>query len=446
MHISYDQEHGTLYWYMVELEIGDVTDEDECPVALLCDANQQVVGIRLDLNEVAQYERVIALAQLHPEVSWDEDEHLLTIAMAPFAQVLPLAEPAIIDLNQQGNMVGCDIADVDHELPGRYQPLHAFMIDVDDTPEDTLPSHTLPASDESITLPAVERAGVVAILGRPNVGKSTLLNALVGQKVAITSPKPQTTRSAIRGILTRDDAQIVFVDTPGIHRPRNRLGNYMMQQARQSVPDADVLCMVVDITHMPNELDEQIAAMIRRSRSPKILVLNKIDRPNPHATECLTAFRALVNWDMEVAISALKGEGLPTFVDEIVRRLPQGPAFYAAEQVTDQHERDICAELVRERIMHLIGDEIPYGIAVEVEEWEQRPRNLYMRMTISVEKESQKAILIGKGGSMLRRIGSEARPAIEQQVGQKVYLDLWVKPRTNWRDDPNALNWLGYRK
>ena len=149
---------------------------------------------------------------------------------------------------------------------------------------------------------------------------------------------------------------------------------------------------------------------------------------------------------MEVAISALKGEGLTTFTDEIVRRLPQGPAFYAAEQVTDQHERDICAELVRERIMHLIGDEIPYGIAVEVEEWEQRPRNLYMRMTIAVEKESQKAILIGKGGSMLRRIGSEARPAIEQQVGQKVYLDLWVKPRTNWRDDPNALNWLGYRK
>ena len=144
MHISYDQEHGTLYWYMVELEIGDVTDEDECPVSLLCDANQQVVGIRLDLQEIAQVERVIALAQLHPEASWDEDAGLLTIAMAPFVQVLPLAEPAIIDLNQQGNMVGCDIADVDHETPGRYSPLQASMIDVDDPTEVTPPSHTCP--------------------------------------------------------------------------------------------------------------------------------------------------------------------------------------------------------------------------------------------------------------------------------------------------------------
>jgi GTP-binding protein Era len=149
---------------------------------------------------------------------------------------------------------------------------------------------------------------------------------------------------------------------------------------------------------------------------------------------------------MEIAISALHGDGVTAFIEEISRRLPEGPAFYAAEQVTDQQERNLCAELVRERIMYLIGDEIPYGIAVEVEEWEQRPRTLYMRMTISVEKESQKAILIGKGGSMLRRIGSEARPAIEAQLGQQVYLELWVKPRSNWRDDPNALRWLGYKK
>jgi GTP-binding protein Era len=219
----------------------------------------------------------------------------------------------------------------------------------------------------------------------------------------------------------------------------------MVQQARNAVPDADVLCMVVDITHMPNELDERIAAMFRRSRSPKILVLNKTDRPNPHAIECLAAFRALAPWDMEVAISALRREGLDTLIAEIVARLPLGPAFYAADQVTDQNERAIAAELVRERVMHLIGDEIPYGVAVEVEEWEQRPRTCYMRMTIYVEKESQKAIIIGKGGSMLRRIGMEARPAIEKLIGQSVYLDLWVKPRSNWRDDPSALRWLGYR-
>jgi GTP-binding protein Era len=219
----------------------------------------------------------------------------------------------------------------------------------------------------------------------------------------------------------------------------------MVQQARQAVPDADVLCMVVDITHMPNELDERIAAMIRRSKAPKILVLNKVDRPNPHAEACLTAFRALAPWQMEIAISAIKNQGVTALVDEIVARLPKGPAFYAADMITDQNERTLAAELVRERIMHLIGDEIPYGVAVETEEWEQRPNNLYIRMTIHVEKESQKAIIIGKGGAMLRRIGSESRPGIEQMIGQRVYLELWVKPRDNWRDDPNSLHWLGYK-
>jgi len=443
--VSYDSEQGTLYWYFVELEEGDSQEEIECPVALLVDAQQRVVGCELDFSDFDHLHQLVGLATLHSECTWDAEQGRLRVQCAPFTAVVPLAEPAIIDLNAQGNMLGCDVADVDHtSIPERYLPLAPFMVALDDTTSDTAPA--LPPSDAGILLPDVTHAGIVAILGRPNVGKSTLLNAVVGQKVAITSPKPQTTRSAIRGILTRDHVQIVFVDTPGIHRPRNRLGTYMVQQARQSVPDADIICMVVDIAHMPNELDTQIASMIRRSRSPKILVLNKIDRPNPHASACLEAFRTLAPWDMEIAISALHGDGVAAFIDEISRRLPAGPAFYAAEQVTDQQERSLCAELVRERIMYLIGDEIPYGIAVEVEEWEQRPRTLYMRMTISVEKESQKAILIGKGGSMLRRIGSEARPAIEAQLGQKVYLELWVKPRSNWRDDPNALRWLGYKK
>lgn len=157
------------------------------------------------------------------------------------------------------------------------------------------------------------------------------------------------------------------------------------------------------------------------------------------------AFRALAPWQMEIAISAIKNQGVTALVDEIVARLPKGPAFYAADMITDQNERTLAAELVRERIMHLIGDEIPYGVAVETEEWEQRPNNLYIRMTIHVEKESQKAIIIGKGGAMLRRIGSESRPGIEQMIGQRIYLELWVKPRDNWRDDPNSLHWLGYK-
>lgn len=443
MYVSYDNDAGTLYWYFVELNEGDASEELECPVQLLCDTTGRVVGMRLDLHEEADPAALIPLATTHPEVSWDAAKGLLTVAFAPFVGTLELAEPAILDVDALGRILGVDVADADHATPGRYDALVDVLISPDE-PEDDI-SQLPPVDDTTITLPTVERAGIVAIVGRPNVGKSTLLNAIIGQKIAITSPKPQTTRSAIRGILTRPDAQIIFVDTPGIHRPRNRLGNFMVQQARNAVPDADVLCMVVDITHMPNELDERIAAMFRRSRSPKILVLNKTDRPNPHAAECLAAFRLLAPWDMEVAISAIRREGLDTLINEIVARLPAGPAFYAADQVTDQNERAIAAELVRERVMHLIGDEIPYGVAVEVEEWEQRPRNCYMRMTIYVEKESQKAIIIGKSGTMLRRIGMEARPAIETLVGQPIYLDLWVKPRSNWRDDPSALRWLGYR-
>lgn len=443
MYVSYDNEAGTLYWYFIELNEGDAVEERECAVRLLCDATGHVVGIQLDLRDEADTAILVQLATTHPHTSWDASTSLLTVTTAPFVQHIDLAEPAILDIDALGRILGVDVADADHTTPQRYDALAHVLISAD-APEDDI-SELPPVDDTTITLPTVERAGVVAIVGRPNVGKSTLLNAIIGQKIAITSPKPQTTRSAIRGILTRADAQIIFVDTPGIHRPRNRLGNFMMQQARSAVPDADVLCMVVDITHMPNELDERIAAMFRRSRSPKILVLNKTDRPNPHAAECLAAFRALAPWDMEVAISALKRAGIDTLVNEIVARLPQGAAFYAADQVTDQNERSIAAELVRERVMHLIGDEIPYGVAVEVEEWEQRPRNCYMRMTIYVEKESQKAIIIGKSGTMLRRIGMEARPAIEHLIGQAVYLDLWVKPRANWRDDANALHWMGYR-
>lgn len=443
MYVSYDNEAGTLYWYFIELNEGDTSEEIECAVELLCDTAGRVVGIQLDLHEEADPTTLVALATVHPEVTWDAQTGRLSVAFAPFVRHISLAEPAILDVDARGHILGVDVADADHGLAGRYDALSDVLISPDE-PSDDIGALPL-ADDTTITLPTVERAGIVAIVGRPNVGKSTLLNAIIGQKIAITSPKPQTTRSAIRGILTRPDAQIIFVDTPGIHRPRNRLGNFMVQQARNAVPDADVLCMVVDITHMPNELDERIATMFRRSRSPKILVLNKTDRPNPHAAECLAAFRTLAPWDMEVAISALKREGLDTLINEIVTRLPHGPAFYAAEQITDQNERAIAAELVRERVMHLIGDEIPYGVAVEVEEWEQRPRNCYIRMTIFVEKESQKAIIIGKSGSMLRRIGMEARPAIEQLIGQPIYLDLWVKPRVNWRDDPSALRWMGYR-
>ena len=289
------------------------------------------------------------------------------------------------------------------------------------------------------------RSGFVALVGKPNVGKSTLLNALLGQKIAIVSPKPQTTRTAMRGILNRPDAQVVFVDTPGIHDPRTKLGTYMVEQARRSIPDADVVCFVVDIATPPNRTEQRIAALATRSRATRILVLNKLDQRTQAGQQHLAAYRELGPWDMEVAISALRRKGLETLLDEIVRRLPAGPPLYPDDQLTDQTERDHAAELVREQVLRLTEQEVPHGVAVEVEEWEEKEHATYIRMTIYVEKDSQKGILIGASGAMLKKIGSAARAGIEQAIGRPAYLDLWVKARPNWRDDPSSLRWLGYR-
>jgi GTP-binding protein Era len=288
------------------------------------------------------------------------------------------------------------------------------------------------------------RSGFVAIVGKPNVGKSTLLNALLGQKVAITSPKPQTTRIPLRGILNRPGAQIIFIDTPGIHDPRSRLGSVMVDMARKAIPDADVLCFMVDITEPPSRLDAQIAQMVLKARAPHLLLLNKTDAMAPRAAENLARYRDLGPWDMELALSARKGEGMDALIEELTGRLPLGPPLYPDDQVSDQSVRELAAELVREKVLRFTEQEVPHAVAVELEEWEQREGVLYMRMTVYTEKESQKAILIGAGGAMLKKIGTAARADIERQVGQPVFLDLWVKTRPNWRDDPQALRWLGY--
>lgn len=311
----------------------------------------------------------------------------------------------------------------------------------EDEPQDRQPEPPQTAA----LAPEGFRSGFVALVGKPNVGKSTLLNALLGQKVAIVSPKPQTTRMPLRGILSRSDAQIVFVDTPGIHDPRTKLGSFMVEQARRSIPDADVVCFVVDIAEPPNRTERRIAELTARSRARRILVLNKVDRRTGTGQQHLAAYRALGPWDMEVAVSALRAQGLETLLGEIVARLPAGPALYPDDQVTDQSEREHAAELVREQVLKLTEQEVPHGVAVEVEEWEEKEHAVYIRMTIYVEKESQKGILIGANGAMLKRIGSGARPGIEELAGRRIFLDLWVKARPNWRDDPSSLRWLGYR-
>lgn len=470
---SYDPEAGTLYWYFTEIVEGGVVDEAECASVLLLDAAGQVIGVELELDESATPED-LTLALGHGEVSYDRGSFLLTVNVSGEepAEARPLEEPAVLDFDAAGSLLGAELQPAtEFGLADRLERLAPFLVDVEAETDEEAGRGTSgqgeretegetgrygaqdrrplsPASPSpGLPVPSPDfRSGFAAIVGRPNVGKSTLLNALLGQKVAIVSPKPQTTRTALRGVLNRPDAQIIFVDTPGIHEPKNRLGTIMVEHARRAIPDADVVCFMVDITHPPGKLDERIAGLLRRSRTPRILVLNKVDLPHRDGAGHLEAYRALGEWDMEVAISARKREGLETLLDEIVRRLPQGPPLYPAGQVTDQSVRERAAELVREQVLRLTNEEVPHGVAVEIEEWEQRENTLYIRMTIYVEKDSQKGILIGAQGSMLKRIGSQARPAIEAVVGGPVFMDLWVKARPNWRDDPSSLRWLGYQE
>jgi GTPase len=462
--VSFDPDAGTLYWYFTEIETGSTTGEGECDGTLLLDADGQVIGVELELDEsITQGDLALALA--HPQVRYERKQLTLTVSIADEepAEVQPLHEPAILDFDAGDRLQGCELlAAREFGLAQRLARLQSFMVALDEAPDEMVETIDEDAEDEGaeagasvtpsdippdvpISVPNNFRSGFVTLVGKPNVGKSTLLNALLGQKIAIVSPKPQTTRMSLRGVLNRPDAQIIFVDTPGIHDPRTKLGSFMVEQARRTIPDADVVCFVVDISSPPNRTEQRIAALARRSRAAKILVLNKIDRRTHDGPANLEAYRALGVWDMEVAVSALLAKGLETLVDELVRRLPQGAPLYPQDQITDQSEREHAAELVREQVLRHTEQEVPHGVAVEVEEWEEKEQAVYMRMTIYVEKDSQKGILIGANGTMLKRIGSGARRGIEEVLGRTVYLDLWVKARPNWRDDPSSLHWLGYR-
>ncbi|MCS6839672.1 MAG: GTPase Era [Roseiflexaceae bacterium] len=444
--LLYDPDAGSLYWRFIETAEEDATLEGECEATLLLDPQGQVIGVELALDdEVDDDDLTLALA--HPQVSFDAAERTLTVNLVGEepASVQPLEEPAALDFDPDERLLGFKVLPANEfDLGQRLERLAPFLIEREEERAAEAEELPLPPATRPVVPEGPHRSGFVALVGRPNVGKSTLLNALLGQKVAIVSPKPQTTRTAIRGILTRPDAQIVFVDTPGIHEPRNRLGAFMVKQARRAIPDADVVCMVVDITRPPGSLDERIAALVRKASARRILVLNKIDLPTKRGSENLQAYRALAPWDMEVAVSALRCQGLDALVDEIVRLLPEGPPLYPEGQVTDMSERELAAELVREQVLRYTQQEVPHSVAVEVEEWEEKEKVTYIRMTILVERESQKAILIGAGGGMLKKIGSGARQNIEEMLGRPVYLDLWVKAREHWRDDPNALRWLGY--
>ncbi len=297
-------------------------------------------------------------------------------------------------------------------------------------------------------LPEGHRSGFVALAGRPNVGKSTLLNRFVGEKIAIVSEKPQTTRNRLLGILTRPDAQVIFVDMPGLHQPRHLLGEYMMDQAASALVDADLVLFMVDISVPPTPEDELAAQFLReRTKVPAILVMNKGDLLDlRRRDERVEAYRRLGDFREGFVISALKGDGCPELLERVVELLPEGPRYFPPDQISDQNDRFVVAELIREQVLHHTWQEVPHGVAVVVEQFKERPDGkTYIEATVYVEKETHKGILIGQGGQMLKRIGQEARLAIEAYLEAPVYLDLWVKVRKNWRKREPELRRLGYR-
>jgi GTP-binding protein Era len=304
-------------------------------------------------------------------------------------------------------------------------------------------------------LPPDHRSGFVAVVGKPNVGKSTLMNAYLGQKIAIVSPKPQTTRNRLLGILTleraRDDpfdAQIVFVDTPGIHQPLHKLGEYMVETAVHAIPDADLVLFVVDASQPPGDEDHQIAEILapQAGRVPVLLALNKADLlPAGAIEEHAAAYLALGAFDGWVLVSALRGDNRARLLEMIVERLPPGPRYFPEEQVTDQQLRFIASELIREQVLHHLRQEVPHAVAVVVDQFKERNAEMtYISANIFVERDSQKGIILGQKGSMIKRIGRDARQQIEALLETRVYLELWVKVKKKWRTDELELRRLGY--
>ncbi|UTX35931.1 GTPase Era [Ligilactobacillus salivarius] len=291
-------------------------------------------------------------------------------------------------------------------------------------------------------------SGFVAILGRPNVGKSTFLNRVVGQKIAIMSDKSQTTRNKIQGIYTEDNAQIVFIDTPGIHKPHSRLGDFMVESALSTLNEVDAVLFMVNATQKRGRGDDFIIERLKNVKKTIYLVINKIDQIHPDKLlQIMDDYRNTLDYAEVFPISALEGNNCPELIESLVNTLPEGPQYYPADQITDHPERFIAGELIREKVLELTREEVPHSVAVVVDRIHREDdEKVLVQATIVVERNSQKGIIIGKGGKMLKQIGVKARKDIELMLGDKVYLELWVKVQPNWKDRQVDLQALGYKQ
>lgn len=290
------------------------------------------------------------------------------------------------------------------------------------------------------------KSGFVSIIGRPNVGKSTFVNRVIGHKIAIMSDKAQTTRNKIQGVMTRDDAQIIFIDTPGIHKPKHKLGDYMMRVAKNTLSEIDAIMFMVNVNEDIGRGDEYIMEMLKNVKTPIFLVLNKIDLVHPDALmPRIEKYEEYMDFTEIIPISALEGLNVDHFIDVLKSYLPVGPKYYPDDQISDHPEQFVVSEIIREKILHLTSEEIPHAIGVNVDrmikEDEDRVR---VEATIYVERDSQKGIVIGKGGKKLKEVGKRARHDIEMLLGSKVYLELWVKVQRDWRNKVNFIRQIGY--
>lgn len=292
------------------------------------------------------------------------------------------------------------------------------------------------------------KSGFISVIGKPNVGKSTLLNALTGEKIAIMSNKPQTTRNTIRAVITSDECQLVLIDTPGIHRPKTKLGEYMVNVASETIKEVDLIFLLAEATSQPESLDISIIEQLKQVKTPVLLILNKVDIVDKERLFTIIArYSELMEFKAIIPVSALKKDGLEIILKEALKYIPEGEKFFPEDTLTDQPEKVIAAEMIREKLLLNLDEEVPHGVGVEVTSFKERKDGLInIQATIFCEKSSHKGIIIGKQGVMLKKIGSAARFEIEKLLDTKVFLELWVKVKPDWRNNDNMLKELGYKR